>query len=49
MRFALFFVAEYANVFTVSLLTTLLFLGGWNGPVLPDIVWLLSRRTWWSS
>jgi len=43
MRFALFFVAEYMNVFTVSLLTTLLFLGGWNGPVLPDIVWLLSK------
>lgn len=43
MRFALFFVAEYMNVFTVSLLTTLLFLGGWNGPALPDIVWLLSK------
>jgi NADH-quinone oxidoreductase subunit H len=43
MRFALFFVAEYMNVFTVSLLTTLLFLGGWNGPALPDIVWLLTK------
>ncbi len=43
MRFALFFVAEYMNVFTVSLLTTLLFLGGWNGPALPDMVWLLSK------
>ncbi|NTU71613.1 MAG: NADH-quinone oxidoreductase subunit NuoH [Coriobacteriia bacterium] len=43
MRFALFFVAEYMNVFTVSLLATLLFLGGWNGPILPGIVWLLIK------
>jgi len=43
MRFALFFVAEYANVFTMSLLATLLFLGGWNGPLLPGIVWLLLK------
>lgn len=43
MRFALFFVAEYANVFTLSLLTALLFLGGWVGPVLPGIVWLLAK------
>lgn len=43
MRFALYFVAEYANLFTLSLLTTLLFLGGWNGPLLPGIVWLLLK------
>lgn len=40
MRFALFFLAEYMNVFTLSMLTALLFLGGWNGPLLPGIVWL---------
>lgn len=43
MRFALFFVAEYANVFTWSLIATLLFLGGWSGPVLPGVVWLLAK------
>lgn len=43
MRFALFFVAEYANVFTWSLITVLLFFGGWLGPVLPGFVWLLLK------
>jgi NADH-quinone oxidoreductase subunit H len=32
MKFALFFMAEYINMFTVSMLATTLFLGGWNGP-----------------
>lgn len=43
MRFALFFVAEYANVFTWSLITVLLFFGGWLGPVLPGFAWLLLK------
>jgi NADH-quinone oxidoreductase subunit H len=33
MKFAMFFMAEYANMITVSCLATLLFLGGWNGPL----------------
>jgi NADH-quinone oxidoreductase subunit H len=34
MKFALFFLAEYINMFTVSMLATTLFLGGWNVPFL---------------
>ncbi len=38
MSFALFFMAEYINMFTVSAVATDLFLGGWHGPFLPS--WL---------
>lgn len=32
MRFGFFFFAEYVNVFILSAMTTVLFLGGWNAP-----------------
>ena len=38
MSFALFFLAEYINMVTVSAVATDLFLGGWHGPFLPE--WL---------
>lgn len=33
MKYAMFFMAEYANMVTVCALTVTLFLGGWNGPL----------------
>jgi NADH-quinone oxidoreductase subunit H len=46
MAFAVFFLAEYANMILVAALCTLMFLGGWLSPVtfLPDgIVWWLAK------
>ncbi len=41
MKFAMFFMAEYANMVTVACIASILFLGGWSGPVpgfLPPIL-----------
>jgi len=38
-RWSVFFMAEYASMFAVSILASILFLGGWNGPV-PITHWL---------
>lgn len=35
MKYAIFFMAEYANMVTVCAVTTTLFLGGWHGPLPP--------------
>jgi NADH-quinone oxidoreductase subunit H len=47
MSFAMFFLAEYVNMVTVSAVATDLFLGGWNGPFpLPDgfgWIWFLAK------
>ncbi len=47
MKFAMFFMAEYANMFTVACLATVLFLGGWGGPVFgPPILHVLLPVLW---
>ena len=43
MKFALWYMAEFMNVFTVSALTATLFLGGWQGPVLPSWAWFFIK------
>src|SRR5579864_831037 len=46
MSFAMFFLAEYINMVTVSAVATDLFLGGWHGPFLPESlgwVWFLAK------
>jgi len=43
MRFALFFLAEYTNMFIAAAVATVLFLGGWHGPFLPGVIWFLIK------
>jgi len=48
MAFAMFFLAEYANMILISFLTAIMFLGGWLSPVpfLPDsFIWLLAKAS----
>lgn len=43
MKFGMFFVGEYIGVTLVSALMTILFFGGWQGPLLPPVVWFLLK------
>lgn len=43
MKFAMFFLAEFVNLFTVSAIATTLFLGGWHGPILPGWLWFFIK------
>ncbi|MFI5206094.1 MAG: NADH-quinone oxidoreductase subunit H, partial [Candidatus Paceibacterales bacterium] len=43
MKFAMFFVAEYTNLFIIASIATTLFLGGWQGPLLPPLFWFLIK------
>jgi NADH-quinone oxidoreductase subunit H len=40
MRYATFFVGEYAHMIAVGAVGSTLFFGGWQGPWLPPIVWM---------
>jgi NADH-quinone oxidoreductase subunit H len=46
MKFAMFFLAEYINMTTVSALATTLFLGGWRAPW-PISLWSGANSGWW--
>ncbi len=43
MKYGVFMLGEYAHIIVASALATTLFLGGWQGPVLPGIVWFLIK------
>jgi NADH-quinone oxidoreductase subunit H len=43
MRFAMFQFAEFTNVFIVCAIATTFFLGGYNGPILPGIIWFFIK------
>jgi NADH-quinone oxidoreductase subunit H len=47
LKFALFFLAEYINMATVSALATTLFLGGWHAPFWIDRVWEGANEGYW--
>ena len=46
LKFAMFFLAEYINMVTVSALATTLFLGGWRAPW-PLSIWSGANENWW--
>ena len=43
MRFGLFFFGEFSNMFIASMAATVLFFGGWDGPLLPGPVWFFLK------
>jgi NADH-quinone oxidoreductase subunit H len=43
IRWGLFMMAEYAHLILAAFLATYLFLSGWRGPWIPDIVWLFIK------
>ena len=43
MKFALYYLAEYAHILVVSSLAVTLFFGGWHGPILPPVICFLMK------
>jgi len=42
-HWSIFFLGEYINTFLVAALLTIFFLGGWSGPLLPELAWFLIK------
>jgi NADH-quinone oxidoreductase subunit H len=50
MKFAMFFMAEYANMITVACVATLLFFGGWHGPMFgPPLLQVILPVFWFAA
>ncbi len=43
MKFAMFYLVEYAEAIAISAIITTLFLGGWRGPLLPPWLWFVIK------
>ena len=43
MKYGVFMLGEYAHIIVASAMCTTLFLGGWQGPFLPPIVWFMLK------
>jgi len=43
MKFALFYMAEFMNTFSISAIVATLYLGGWQGPWLPSWIWFFIK------
>lgn len=43
LRFAFFFLAEYANLLALAAIGVTLYFGGWQGPWLPPFVWFMLK------
>ena len=44
MKFGMFFVGEYLGITLISAMITILFFGGWMGPVLPPLLWFFIKN-----
>lgn len=43
MKFGMFFIGEYIGIVLISAMIAVLFFGGWQGPVLPPIIWFFVK------
>ena len=45
MKFGMFFIGEYLGVILISMMIVTLFFGGWQGPLLPPLLWFLLKTS----